>query len=202
MQRRNKQYLGRIVFIHGVRWSDKNKSMYRLATAFKEAGFCIIIPKYGFVPAMVMGLFSWLDNRIAESMSAFIYDDDIIVGHSNGATLAYLISKRRKIKGAILINAALGVNELPDAEFVDVYFNHGDLVAQASAAFPFSPWGAMGGLGYLGPRKDGVTNIDEGHPPESFLPALHGHSDIFSYGKLRPWARYIAGRCLNALKVK
>lgn len=197
-----KKHLARAVFIHGLQWSRKDRNMHRLAVAFKEAGFCIVIPHYGYVPAFVVGMFSWLDNRIADSMSAFIQDDDIIIGHSNGATLAYLISKQRKIRGAILINAALETHELPDADFVHIYYNRGDCVAQWSAIIPFHPWGAMGGLGYQGEPKPNVLNIDQGAPTEDHLPPLNGHSAIFRPGNIRPWARHMASLCIQALKRK
>ncbi|HEX7766000.1 MAG TPA: hypothetical protein VF443_04765 [Nitrospira sp.] len=195
-----KKFVARVVFIHGVRWSKKDNRMLRLAVAFKEAGFCVVVPRYGFVPALLMGVFSWLDNRIADTMGSFILEDDILVGHSNGATLAYLISKRKKLRGAILVNAALETTELPTADFVHVYYNRGDCVAQWSAIIPFHPWGAMGGLGYEGPHCPSVSNIDQSNPPEPHLPPLCGHSDIFSPGKLRPWGRYMASRLLQALR--
>lgn len=197
-----KKHLARAVFIHGVQWDKQDKNMHRLAIAFREAGFCIVMPKYGYIPAIVLGMFSWLDNRIADSMSVFIQEGDILIGHSNGATLAYLISKRRKIKGAVLVNAALETDELPDADFVHVYFNRGDCVAQWSAIIPFHPWGAMGGLGYQGEPRPNVLNIDQGNPPEEHLPRLNGHSDIFTPGKIRPWARHMASMCIQALRKK
>lgn len=194
-----KKHIARVVFIHGVQWGARDKNMHRLAVAFREAGFCVVIPRYGYVPALLVGMFSWLDYRIAQSMSVFIQDDDILVGHSNGATLAHIISQTRRIRGAVLINAALEVDEAPNADFVHIYYNRGDCVAQWSAIIPFHPWGAMGGLGYTGPTKPYITNIDQGHPP-SHLPRLNGHSDIFKPGKLRPWARHIASLVIQELK--
>lgn len=196
-----KKHVARVVFIHGVQWGARDKNMHRLAVAFREAGFCVVIPRYGYVPALLVGIFSWLDYRIAQSMSVFIQDDDILVGHSNGATLAHIITQTRRIRGAVLINAALEVDEAPNADFVHVYFNAGDCVAKWSAIIPFHPWGAMGSCGYLGERQD-VVNIDQGDPPEPHLPRLNGHSDVFTPGKIRAWARFMASRCIQALKVK
>lgn len=188
----------RIVLIHGVQYRQKDReNLLKLAVAFRAAGFCIVLPTYGYIPAFVIGLFSWLDNRIADSMSAFIYEGDILLGHSNGGTLTYLISKRAKIGGAILVNPALDPALCPDAPFTQVYYNSGDWVSSLAGMVPFNIWGNMGSAGYLGsdPR---VTNIDCGTPPDG-LPPLAGHSDIFNPAKIRPWARYMAQRCLNAL---
>lgn len=194
-----KKHLARVVFIHGVRFSGKDRNMHRLAIAFREAGFCVVIPQYGYIPAVLIGLFSWLDYRIAQSMSGFIQEDDILVGHSNGATLAYMISKIRKVRGTVLVNAALETNELPTADFVHIYFNRGDCVAQWSAIIPFHPWGAMGGLGYEGPDKPGVLNVDCSNPPAPHLPRLNGHSDIFTPGKIRAWSRHMASLVIQVI---
>lgn len=196
-----KRHIARVVFLHGAQWGARDKNMHRLAVAFREAGFCVVIPRYGYVPALLVGMFSWLDYRIAQSMSVFIQDEDILVGHSNGATLAHIISQTKRIRGAVLINAALEVDEAPNADFVHVYYNYGDCVAKWSAIIPFHPWGAMGSAGYQGERAD-VVNIDQGNPPENYLPRLNGHSDVFTPGKIRSWARYMASRCIQALKGK
>ena len=189
---------GRVVLIHGVKFRQSDKdNLRRLATGFRAAGFCIVLPTYGYLPALVVGIFQWLDRRIAESMAAFIREDDILLGHSNGGTLVHMISKLTKIRGAILVNAALGTDKVPDADFVHVYFNKGDIVAKLSSWVPFHPWGNMGGEGYKGddPR---VTNIDQGNPPEG-LPPLNGHSDVFTKGKVRVWARFMAEMCLREI---
>lgn len=189
----NKKKLGRVVLIHGVRVRKKNRNIHKLAAAFRAAGFCVVIPRYGYLPALLVGLFQWLDRRIADSMSAFIEDDDILLGHSNGGSLVYLISQERIIKGAILVNAALESDIIPNAKFVHVYYNTGDIVTRLSAFLPFHVWGSMGSIGYTGndPR---VISMDQGNPPAG-LPPLKGHSDIFRLEHVRPWSRYMAELC-------
>lgn len=191
---------GRIVIIHGVRFKQIDRdNLRKIATSFRAVGFTVVLPTYGYLPALIVGLFQWLDNRIADSMSAFIQDGDILLGHSNGGALVYLISKKVHIRGAVLVNAALEESLVPDASFVHVYYNKGDWVSKLSALIPFHIWGNMGDKGYTGndPR---VVNIDQGNPPLDCLPRLNGHSDIFTSGKLRPWARYMAERCLQAIQ--
>jgi len=190
---------GRVVLIHGVRFKKADRdNLRRVATAFRATGFCVALPTYGYLPAFLVGLFQWLDRRIAESMSGFIQHGDILLGHSNGGTLVYLISKIVKIKGAILVNAALDVDKIPDADFVHVYYNSGDVLTRLSSVVPWHPWGNMGGEGYKGsdPR---VVNVDQGNPPAG-LPPLNGHSDIFTHGKVRPWSRYMAEQAAAAVK--
>lgn len=192
----------RVVFIHGIRTRKSNRNMHKLAVAFRQAGFCVLVPSYGFFPALIIGLFAWIDCRIAKTMSGLILDGDILVGHSNGATLAYMISKYRKLRGAVLINAALETDKLPEADFVHVYFNRNDIVALLSAIIPFHPWGAMGGIGYEGKPIPQVLSIDQSNPQEKQLPSVKGHSDIFSRGKVRPWSRYMVQLVLDSLKGK
>lgn len=197
-----KKKYGRVVLIHGIRVSRKNRNMHKLAAAFRAAGFCVVIPRYGYLPAFLVGVFAWLDRRIANSISAFIQENDILLGHSNGATLVYLISQDTPLKGAILLNAALENNMIPNANFVHVYFNAGDVVTKLSAILPFHPWGGMGWTGYIG-REKHVTNIDQGNPPTMLagrtlnLPRLNGHSDVFRAQHVRPWAKFMAELCLQ-----
>lgn len=191
---------GRVIFIHGVNIRRNQNHLRRIAPAFRDAGFCVQLPYYGYISAFFLGIFNWIDNRIADSMTSFIQEGDILVGHSNGAALVYLISKRVKLRGAILINAALDTTDLVDAGFVHVYYNAGDVVARISNLIPFSVWGAMGGVGYQGDSTN-VLNIDQGNPPDN-LPKLDGHSDIFGAGKAGPWSRFMTELCIKALGIR
>lgn len=188
-----KKNLGRVVFLHGLQTSKRDRRLHRLASAFHREGFCVFLPTYGYIPFFFGGIAQWLDRRIADSLAVFIDDDDILVGHSNGATIIYMIAKRVRIKGAILINAALEPNLAPEASFVHVYFNEGDWVTRLAALLPVHLWGEMGATGYTG-EQENVLSINQGEPPTG-LPALSGHSDIFKSSHLRPWSRYMALRC-------
>lgn len=192
--------LGRVVIIHGANFTDADKSKFRmLARGFIANNFEVVIPSYGFLPAVLIGLFSFIDNRIANTISSFVHEDDILVGHSNGGTLAYLISKKIKVRGVILINPALEPDLVPNADFVHVYFTPDDVPTRLSAIVPFSIWGNMGAKGYLGTDAR-VRNIDESNPPLRTLPPLHGHSEIFEPANIRPWANYISGLALESIK--
>lgn len=189
----------RIVIIHGARFRRKDKqNLRKLATAFVTQGFDVVLPSYGYLPAFIIGLFMWLDRRIAQSMSGFIRSDDILVGHSNGATLVYLVSQYLHIRGAVLINAALDHSLVPNATFTHVYFNSGDMISRLSGIVPFHIWGDMGTNGYVGTDVR-VRNIDQANPP-AFLPPLHGHSDLFEPANIRAWSCYISAQCLKELE--
>lgn len=190
--------LGRVVLIHGVRVSSRNRNLHKLAASFRSAGFCVVIARYGFVPAFLIGLFGWLDHRFADMVASFVEEDDILIGHSNGATLAYLISQKIRVKGVVMLNAALEPELAPAADFVHVYHNRGDWVVKLSGAIPFNIWGCMGNVGYTG-NATHVVNIDQGKPP-SGLPALSGHSDIFAPANIKPWGRYIAQLVVAAIR--
>lgn len=193
-----KKYYGRVILIHGAMFNRRSRvNLRRLAPAFRACGFCTIIPTYGYLPALLLGLVPWLDDRIADVLSGFIEPNDVLLGHSNGGTLTYLVSKRKPVRGAVLLNAALESDFVPEAKFVHVYYNHGDIVAKLSELLPCHPWGAMGGEGYQGADARVTKNIDQANPPDPTLPPLYGHSDVFNVGKCRMWARFMAESVLQ-----
>lgn len=187
----NNKPLGRVVFLHGLRTDAKNRRVNRLARYFHLEGFTVVIPAYGYIPLFLAGMTYWFDRRIANFLSVFIEENDILVGHSNGATLVYMIAKRRRIKGAILINPALKPNLAPHAGWVHIYYNEGDWITGISGLVPFHLWGSMGRDGYQGTNPN-VLSIDQAHPPSTALPPLYGHSDVFEGTHLRPWAQWMA----------
>ena len=83
-----------------------------------------------------------------------------------------------------------------ESDGVHVYHNAGDMLVEFSKLVPFHPWGDMGNVGYVGDDAR-VTNFDQANT--AGLPVLNGHSDIFAHGKVRPWARFMAERCLEAV---
>lgn len=191
----NVQGLGRVVFLHGIKTPRKNRRLHRLAGAFHREGFCVVIPYYGYIPALLSGLAGWIDGHLASTLAAFIKEDDILVGYSNGAAIAYLISEKIRIRGVILINPALDPDLVPKAGFVHVYHNKGDWVTGLAGLLPFHLWGSMGRDGYKGSLPH-VTNYDCGKPPAG-LPRLNGHTQIFKDGNLRPWSVFLAQRCVE-----
>lgn len=189
---------GRVVIIHGVEFRKKDKgNLRRLAAGFRAAGFCAVLPSYGYVHPVIAGLFLWIDKHIAQTIAGFIRPDDILVGHSNGCTLIYLITQIVRVRGVVLINPALDSMLVPHAGFVHVYYNSSDFLTKLSALVPFHPWGGMGGWGYEGKDRR-VTNFNQAATPG--VPQLRGHSAVFERGNIRPWARFMAERCIEELE--
>ena len=186
--------------IHGVRSVDPLKrGVGRLAPAFRSAGFCVTVPQYGFIPAFAVGILQRIDDSIASTIGSFLQPNDILLGHSNGAALTYLIAKHYRIRGAILINAALDSEHIPDCDWVHVYYNSGDWITRLASMIPFHVWGDMGAVGYTGTHRSTVINVDCGHPPEPDLPVLSGHNAIFQPGNTAAWARFMAGQTVRAI---
>lgn len=186
--------LGRVVFLHGIKTRRSNEKLRQLAEAFAREGFSVVIPYYGYVPAIFSGLVGWFDSLLAETLSPFIRDDDILVGYSNGAAIVYMISERVRIRGAVLINPALNPEVAPAAGFVHVYYNKGDWVCGLAGLLPFHLWGSMGrdGCSLLG-----VVNYDEAHPPEG-LPPFTGHRGFFRGENLLVWSKFVAQQAMEA----
>lgn len=190
---------GRVVIVHGVQFRQKDKdNLRRLATGFRASGFCVLLPSYGYLHPVVAGLIVRIDRRIADTMSGFIRNDDILIGHSNGATITHMITQHVHVRGCVLINPALDTRLVPNAGFVHVYYNSGDWLTLLSSLVPCHPWGAMGNMGYMGgsPR---VTNFDQSSTPG--VPPLRGHSAVFERGNIRPWSRFMADRCSEELEL-
>lgn len=185
--------LPRVILIHGIQ-GESPPEMYltRLAQYFQDAGFTVCIPRYGTLDLFGISFSSWANERISQSLGSFVEPGDILLGHSNGGAISYLIAQKKRVRGVILINAALDSNRVPNAEFTHVYFNKGDWVTRASTVLPFNAWGAMGALGYTGAPRPDIVNVDCGNPPYDDLPRLSGHSTIFKGDNLAPWARYMA----------
>jgi hypothetical protein len=184
--------LGRVIMIHGLRGEEPERNISKLALSFRKEGFSVCIPHYGTYDLLGLSISRWTNPRIAASLGSFVTRDDILLGHSNGATIANMITEQQRVRGCIFVNAALDVEEIPNADFTHVYYNSGDLVTRFSSLIPFTQWGAMGNRGYCGPPHPSILNIDCGNPPYDELPSVNGHSDLFHNGNLTPWARYMA----------
>jgi hypothetical protein len=102
------------------------------------------------------------------------------------------------LSGVVFINAALKRDiTVPALTWADVYYNAGDeaaVAAVAAARLGLSDpvWGDMGHAGYHGLNHQ-VTNIDCGQARDG-LPAVSGHSDIFSQGKIEFWGPFVVQR--------
>lgn len=183
---------GRIVLLHGIEGDNPKNGISQLKPYFERHGFCVALPHYGALPLFGLGLSALINPRVADTLSNYVKEDDILVGHSNGATISYLVSLRQKVRGCVFINPALDPADAPNADFTHVYFNRGDWVVRASGLVPFNDWGCMGAVGYIGLPQYRLQSIDCGNPPYVYLPRINGHSKIFKPENIGYWGPYIA----------
>lgn len=144
----------KVHLLSGINTWGTQKSMGLIAEKLREAGFYenqIIAHPYG-LPVMVP--FAWLrDIFIARHIAKQIKPDDIVIGHSNGAAVAWLMAEEgATIKGAILIDPALDADKAfaPQVQWIHVFYNSCDNVVWWAKWIPFHLWGDQGKVGYMG----------------------------------------------------
>ena len=187
-----------IHFIHGIHVNDPYQSVGTLEPYFNMKGFGTKVHNYGY--AWATGT-RFSNPKRAKILGSFVNPNDIIVGHSNGATLAWMIANQQPIRGIVLINPALDDDAKFDKqlEFIDVYYNHTDSAVPWASLLQFNhPWGDMGHEGYTG-MDNRVTNIDCCNGYGAMLPCVDGHSAIFHGQNLEPWANFMVNRCVDHL---
>lgn len=182
--------------VHGILDPVGSAGLLKLVPYLQQAGFDCRVPDYGLITAVETRIANPIIRR---TLQPYIEPGDVYIGHSNGCAIGYqLVWSGINLAGAVYINAALQRDiTLPAPMWADVYFNQGDdatVVAKIAAAIGLvdSVWGEMGHAGYSG-GEHRIANVDCGNPPDG-LPAVSGHSDIFTAGKIEQWAPYIVAR--------
>jgi hypothetical protein len=164
-----------------------------------KAGFEVIYDDYGFV----LGLETKFSNPLVwRSIHPFIEEGTVLIGHSNGAAIAYdLMNSGVKVSGCVFVNGALDprVTRAVGVEFIDVYYNPGDQiteVAQLAEQLGWTDpvWGQMGHVGYWG-TDTAITSINCGATPG--MPVVSGHSAFFEPANLQAWGPYLTKRLLD-----
>lgn len=173
--------------IHGIKTGNPQRSTISFLK-YILPNFYVKILEYGYLPAIAAPIISILNYFIVKELADKIWPNQIIIGHSNGCTIAHGISKSLRVFGLVLINPALDsdVKFDDDLKFIHIYYSKKDRVTWLSKFVPFSKWGAMGTVGYQGedPRvKQWETGID--------------HTDIGSAEIAMKWGPLIAAN-LNA----
>lgn len=184
----------RVHLIHGIHEHGDGGNTAKLKPFFEKAGFKVVVHDYGYARALFTRIANpWRVRKIAKHVKP----DDILVGHSNGCTISWMLQRKRQVRGCVFINPALDEDvAFAGTAWVDVYFNRNDEIVALSESWGFwdlikHPWGEMGKIGYVGPDRR-VTNID--CQKTRGMPRLHGHSDFFSKRKLPKWAGYLVRR--------
>lgn len=193
-----------VILIHGFNvWDGGRATVGTLRPFFAERGVTPILVDYGHFGLIQVELFN---DRIAGKIHDAIraanhnYRRVLVVGHSNGCTLADAVARRPGFEAAgfIYINPALRKDRPlpPGVRFLHVWHSPSDLVVRAARRLPFARnWGAMGAEGYQGPPDPRVTNFDKerGYPVKS-----EGHSDVFSYDKRAAFGPLIVDAAIAA----
>jgi len=191
----------RVWIIHGIH-SGSGGAPRNLAPYFRQAGFDPRVIDYGWAT----GIFSRFRNgRRAREIARQVMPDDILVGHSNGGTLCWMIQELVPVFGLILIHPALDEDKrFPRARWVDVYHGEKDHVVELSEALGFfdlisHPYGRLGRIGYRGPDRHVVSIDDEKLTidlvkTDQALPPVTGHSEMFRPGHIEHWGPFYARR--------
>jgi hypothetical protein len=199
----------RVHLIHGIH-SGRGGATAALRPYFERAGFECAVYDYGWAT----GIFSrFKNNTRARTIARQVRPDDILLGHSNGGTLAYMVEEIVPVAGMILIHPALDEDvSFPRAQWVDVYHCEKDHVVEASEAlglfdgfgvfgFLKHPYGRLGNCGYRGPDRH-VASIDDERLTIDLaqigerLPPVTGHGTMFEPTHIDAWGAYYARRAL------
>lgn len=193
----------RVVIIHGIHSTSAMPWMHDLGQHFADAGFEPVVWTYGNVSAFTT---RFKNPGRAIELHDMLLPGDVVVGHSNGCTLAYMAAcLGAPIAGAVLLNPALARDKVmpENIQWVNLYTNAHDVAVAVSAAWsignllpfiPAHPWGAQG--------RDGLSVHDLRYRrwrTELGIPPIHGHSDILSADKLPYWGPHIVNQVKERL---
>lgn len=164
--------------LHGFNVTDRGRDTTdRLIPHFRGAGFCVRDHDYGWFGLLQV---RFRNKAVAQDLSKQVYHGDIGVGHSNGCTiLAQAADMGAPFRGLVFINPALEAERYvaPQVEWINIYYNAGDVPVRVAKYLWHHPWGNMGQVGFSG-EDDRVHNVDCSE-------TVNGHSDIFT--KLEQW---------------
>lgn len=186
----------KIHLVHGLHAEQPGGTVVKLEPYFRDAGYDVVVHNYGYAAAATA---RFLNPIRARRLAKYISPDDVIVGHSNGCALAWMITSGydgwlsdvppTPCTGLVLVNGALDTDvEFHNVKWVHVYHNAGDETVDLSNFMFKHPWGALGKYGYQG-EDARVTNIDTGGT--AHMPKVWGHSAIFYPPCADSWGKYI-----------
>lgn len=190
-----------IHFVHGIH-ATRKPATSQLAPYvkeyFAERGIKVEIKVHSYGYALALPRFftgDWLNNRHAKKIAEKVKDGDIMLGHSNGTTINYLVQRdHRKLLALVLFQAALD-NDVSFAgtNQVLVIYNEKDDVVEQSRWARFNSWGNMGRVGYKGPGQN-VVQWDSMNPPNVPPLPYAEHCGFVDNGPevLESWARAVA----------
>ena len=164
----------RALLIHGWRVRDPARSIGRLVEPLQLLGYEVVMLRYGYVLGRARTAFAV--RKFAKCWAARTRPGDVVIGHSNGCTLAFEMSHYGSLADThVWINPSLDTDVVPGRSVrrVLVIYNPGDWVVRIGAQLVRnSVWGPMGFRGY-------VANGDPFGPDPRYTSVEHGdgHSD-------------------------
>ena len=182
-----------IHLIHGIR-SAGDVSVEKLIPYLPPGA--TRYPDYGWIEELETRR---LNPLIAGCLLPYVQEGDVLIGHSNGAAIAYELAQRgAPVAGLVLINGALERNIVRPAQvgWIDVYYNPGDditVAAELGARLGLvdTVWGEMGHAGYYGDDAF-IANID--CSANRNMPVVSGHSAFFLPANVAAWGPFLAAR--------
>lgn len=137
--------------IHGIHTSEGDISTPAyLIPSLERHGYDVIVHEYGYV----LGVFTRFQNPgHARKISSKIKDGDIVIAHSNGCYITWLMLRDYGIKpsGIVMLQPALDhdiVFEKGDY-WINIFWNEHDKAVWFAKFLPFHhPFGDMGREGY------------------------------------------------------
>lgn len=187
----------KVVIVHGIHTKDNTTWMESLQKIFQESGFPSCVWTYGHAYAI---LTRWQNPGRAKKLASFVESGDVLVGHSNGGTLAWLAAQLgAPLGGVVLLNPALDVDKAiaSHVPWVNLYPNRHDRAVKYAKWLPHHQWGAQGRDGLSFKDKRYLTRFtDEGGPNGE--PSISGHSAIIHEG-LASWGPLIVSDVLKRI---
>lgn len=185
----------RVHLFHGIR-STPASPVKGLIPYLTAQGWDVRYVEYGYELALET---RFINPMLVGAVFPYIEAGDLAVGHSNGCALIYELMKRgAPFTGAAFINGALeqDIARVGQVGWIDCYWNPHDEITEAAKigaelGIVDRDYGHLGGAGYLG-GDDQISNINCGATQS--MPAVSGHSDFFTPGKLAAWGPYLVDR--------
>lgn len=141
----------RVLLTHGWRVKDPKISVGLLAAPLYDLGYDPILLNYGFT--LLPSTTKFISSKAAKSWSARTLSSDIVIGHSNGAQVAFEISHtgQNRATTMVWINPALDANCSPgrSVQRLLVLYNPSDWAVRIGSWLPNTIWGDMGYRGYV-----------------------------------------------------
>lgn len=187
-----------VYILHGIHREKGTLGFENLmAPYFRRLGFETVEKNYGHVTAITA---RWKNPGIAERLADEIPDEAIVVAHSNGCTLAWMLDTMgKKLGGAVLVQPALDRDKIlfgPD--WVHVYYNRFDRIVTVSRVLRFHPWG---GQGHDGPKNPPAYYSVFDTAGTSGMPTARGHSWYVDEGVRSAWGPFMAQCVLDEVDI-